>query len=178
MNNKKIFATIVIVTILGGMLFVLTGCGNNNTDDNNNDRISNGANNDNDNANVNNNNGNQNNGKDGRLVSGIFSVEYPKGWEFKMNDGDPEAHDPNENAKGLNAFVQLTTIGNWGGSEGKEAVKVGNYTFYSDNLSNVGSIYVPVNYFYEHNSHTIAMFVFYQMDIESMETVLSSFRID
>ena len=75
-------------------------------------------------------------------------------------------------------FFKLTTIGSLGGTADKEAVKVGNYTFYSGNLSNVGSIYAPVNYYYKHNEHTIAMFVFYQMDVESMEAVLSTFRIN
>ena len=169
-NMKKILSLVLI----GFLCFALVGCGNKDKDNDNNN-----YNNENNNTNNGNNiNGNQHDGKDGRLVSGIFSVEYPKGWEWKNNDGDPEAHDPNENAKGAKAFVQLTTIGSLGGTEDKEAVKVGNYTFYSGNLSNVGSIYAPVNYFYEHNSHTVAMFVFYQMDVEAMEAVLSTFKVN
>ena len=174
MNNKKIFATIVIVTILGGMLFVLTGCSNNNADDNNNDRISNGVNNDN--TNENNNNDNLSVDNEGRLVSGKFSIEYPEGWEWKNNGGDPEAHDPNSNDWGLNAFIQITTIGITPDSEDINNVKIGNYTFLSK--GGTGSIYAPVVYYYVHNSHTVAMISFYLMDTETIETVLSSFRVD
>ena len=158
---------ILCLCLIGVLCFALVGCGNNNNNYNNgNDNTNNGGNN----------NSNQNDGKDGKLVSGVFSVEYPKGWEFKMNDGDPEAEDPNENAKGAKAFIQLTTIGTWSGDG--ESLKVGNYTFYTDKLGDASSIYVPSVYFYKHNEHTIAMISFYQMDADAIEAVLSTFKVN
>ena len=155
---------ILCLCLIGVLCFALVGCGNKDNDNNNYNNENNNTNN------GNNNNEEQNANQGGRLVSNVFSIKYPESWEFKMNDGDPEAHDPNSNA-GVQLSVMGMPVKDYCKAMRRDDpvdVKVGSYTFQT---CGGGA------YYYERNEWSIAIISFFSVDDTTREEILLSFKI-
>ena len=152
---KKILCLIIIAALC----VLLVGCGkaNNETTNNNNET------------------NNEQRDITGRLVSNKFSIKFPEGWELENNDGDPQANEP-----GTDAFIQLTTMAMSAKAYCKSmragdpvAVTIGEYTF-----QKCSSAFGTLIHVYELNASTVALITSYQVNDETMNNVLASFKID
>ena len=184
MNSRKIFTIIAVVAILGGMLFVLTGCGNNDTDNTNTgNSINNSQNNGNGNNDNTNENGNNNTSSvdlEGRIVSGKYSIIAPKDWNIENTPTRGNAIGEGETKNiGTDSFIQITTMGTSAEEYASMMragspveVRFGNYTFKTST-----TVYGTSFYVYEDNNGS-ALITVYQVDSATLETALASFRID
>ena len=127
------------------------------------------------------NGGNNDGNNDGRLVLGQFSLKAPDGWEIKVNEGDPEARDPNSDA-----YIQLTFSGH--SSPTATAEETIKWHFDTFNMGEPSAVKVNGHdaktnsrkdvYYIPGKGMKIAIVSFYKVDDAVRDAALATFKID